>query len=68
MFGVNNRKSCKPGNFTKYRIRRDEIIHQLLIPQFQRYRKLQRVKGPQTQVQCVSLYQQVGPRKFGFSD
>jgi hypothetical protein len=31
MFRVNNRKSCKPGNFTKYRIRRDEIIHQLLI-------------------------------------
>ena len=57
-----------PGNLTEYRICRDKMIHQLLIPQFQCHRQLQGVKGTKTQVERVTLYQQLGHGQFRFPD
>jgi hypothetical protein len=38
VFWVDYREPLSSGNLTKYRICRDKMIHQLLIPQFQRHR------------------------------
>ena len=56
------------GNLTEYRIRRDKMIHQLLIPQFQRHRELKSVQGTQTRGERVTLHWQFGPSKFRLTD
>jgi hypothetical protein len=68
MFWVDYREPLKSGNLTKYRIRRDKMIHQLLIPQFQRHRELKSVQGTQTRDERVTFHQQFGPSKFRLPD
>ena len=44
------------------------MIHQLLIPQFQRHRQLESIKGTEAGVKCVTLHQQFGRRELRFSN
>ena len=48
MFGVDYRKPLESGTLTGYRICRDKMINQLLIPQCQRHRELKSVHLTQT--------------------
>jgi len=48
MFRVDYREPLQPGDLTKYRIRSDKMIHQLVIPQFQCHSQLKSVKSTQT--------------------
>ena len=66
MFRVDYREPLPSGDLTKYRICRDKMIHQLLIPQFQRHCQLQSIKGAQTQFERVTLHQQLGRSKLRF--
>jgi hypothetical protein len=47
-FWVDYREPLKSGNLTGYRICRDKMINQLLIPQCQRHRELKSVQRTQT--------------------
>ena len=60
MFRVDYREPLESGNLTEYRIRRDKMIHQPLIPQFQRHRELKSVQRTQTRLERVTLNQQLG--------
>jgi hypothetical protein len=68
MFGVDYRESLESGNFTEYRICRDKMIHQLLIPQFQRYSELKSIQCTQTRGERVTLHQQLGSGKLRLSN
>lgn len=68
MFWVDYREPLQPGNLTKYPISRDKMIHQLLIPQFQRHRQLESIKGTEAGVECVTLHQQFGRSELRFSN
>ena len=68
MFWVNYREPLQPGNLTKYPVSRDKMIHQFLIPQFQRHRQLESIKGTEAGVECVTLHQQFGRSELRFSN
>ena len=68
MFRVDYREPLQSGNLTKYRIRGDKMIHQLLIPQFQRHRELKSVQRTETRRERVTLHQQFGRSERRFSD
>jgi hypothetical protein len=68
MFRVDYREPLVSGNLTEYRIRRDKMIHQLLISQFQRHSELKSVQGTQTRGERVTLHQQFSPSKFRLPD
>lgn len=44
------------------------MIHQFLIPQFQRYCKLNGIQGTKTRVEGMTLDQRLGARSFPFAD
>ena len=48
MFRIDYREPPESGNLTGYRICRDKMINQLLIPQSQRHRELKSVQRTQT--------------------
>jgi hypothetical protein len=48
MFWIDYRESLQPGNITKYRISGNKMIHQLLVPQFQRDGQLESIKRTET--------------------
>ncbi len=48
MFWIDYREPLQPGNFTKYRIGGNKMIHQFLIPQFECHGKLKSVKRTET--------------------
>ena len=68
MFWVDYREPLQPGNLTKYRIGGDKMIHQFLIPQFQRHRQLESIKGTEAPVERVTLNQQLGRSELRFPD
>lgn len=68
MLRVDYREPLQPGNLTKYPISCDKMIHQLLIPQFQRHRQLESIKGAEARVECVTLHQQFGHSELRFSN
>ena len=68
MLWVDYREPLQPGNLTEYRISGNEMIHQLLIPQFQPYCKLKRIQGTKTRVERIALDQRLGNSKFPLAD
>ena len=64
MFRVDYREPLESGNLTEYRIRRDKMIHQLLISQLQRHRELKGVEGTQTRGERVTVHEQFSPSEF----
>ena len=68
MVWVDYRKPFEAGNFTKYRICGDKMIHQLLIPQFQCDCQLKSVQGTKTRGKRITLNQQLGRSKLRFPD
>ena len=48
VFGVDYREPLQPGNLTKYGVRGDKVIHQLVTSQFQRHSYLKSIKSTQT--------------------
>ena len=48
MFWIDYREPLQPGNFTKYRISGNKMIHQLLVPQFQGDGQLESIKRTET--------------------
>ena len=56
--GLITKNPFESGNLTGYRICRDKMINQLLIPQCQRHRELK--SAQRTQTRTVTLHQQFG--------
>ena len=59
-FWVDYGESLQSCNLTEYPVCCDEMIDQPLIPQFQRYGQLQRVKSAKAQIERVTLHQRLG--------
>ena len=55
MFWVDHRERFQCRNLTKDLVRRDEMVHQFLIPQLKRYGQLQPVKVAKTEVERITL-------------
>ena len=66
MFWVNHRETLESCNFTEYRICGDKMIHQFLIPQFQRHCQLKGIQSAKTRVERIALDQQVSHGKLRF--
>jgi hypothetical protein len=64
IFRIYNRERLQCRNLTKDFVSRDEVIHQLLIPQLKCYGQLQRVKGAKTEVESIAFDQSVCHRKL----